>query len=211
MNNLQALENLIKESGSDDLFTMLNNNEDKKEKIDEFISIIDRPETYEKGLNYESLISIFFEDFADIEKRVKTDTNEFDLYIDWNPWVRAIMERLLPDLLSVVNGRFLIECKNYPERKIGVTWVAKFLGVLSEHNFSFGIMFSRKGLTGEGTWTNATGYVKKFALKNDKYLLNVNQDDFKDIKNNGIIKVMDQKLTYLRNNISLPLSDTEEK
>lgn len=97
---------------------------------------------------------------------------------------------------------FLIECKNYSQ-PINVTYVGKFASLLMSQNKKFGILVSKKGMTGSG-WTAAYGWTKKLYLKNDLLIVSFTLNDFKKlIDNMSFFEIIEQKKMDIVNDTNI--------
>lgn len=211
MCTLQDFQDFIQTSDDEDIKkTLLYSKEDCKIASNAFKNINAKEQTYSKGLSFEKCVELLFKPFATTETRVKDETNEIDIFVDWNSAIKVVLDYTFSDVFETTKGRFLIECKNYPQSRVGVTWISKFSSVLELHKFNLGIIFSRKGITGKGSWKNGEGFIRKYALKYDKYVLNACDNDINDILENGIFAFLDKNLMYLKHNIALPIYDNEE-
>ena len=97
--------------------------------------------------------------FFDALPNIHTSTNEIDFLCK------------LSDAGNIAKAKgyfrfeddFLIECKNYA-RPVDVTYVGKFASLLLSQSKKFGILVSKKGITGSN-WSDAYGWTKKLYLK----------------------------------------------
>lgn len=125
--------------------------------------------TYNKGLNLENLLTRLFSwnGMADVSNRNHTSTNEIDLVVKWKPVTKTIIQTYYPDLS---NKNFWVEAKNYGS-PVSVTWVAKFGNVLKMAGTNMGVLASLKGFSGRNDYSDAKGFQKKVALKDDIAIL----------------------------------------
>lgn len=98
---------------------------------------------------------------------------------------------------------FIGECKNYT-KPVGVTYVGKFYSLLRTTNINCGIFFSIKGLGGKTNWDSSKGLVRKMALRDNTYILDVEYLDFLAIyqKKENIFSVLERKYSSLKCDIS---------
>lgn len=154
----------------------------------------------EKGQLLEQLAAIMFDKkLFHTLKNCRTSTNELDVLVEWTE------DALLSSLNSAFpcfGNTFICECKNY-SNKVGVTYVGKFLSLLSTAGTTLGIFISWHGVTGED-WSDATGLIKKAALSQKIYIIVIDRTDFKQIydgKTNTLSMIFD-KYKALKNDIS---------
>lgn len=156
----------------------------------------------ERGKFFEQLVGcLFFSENKFFNKAVncRTSTNEIDLLIDWTDI--AIKERI--DLIYSFMGRsFLCECKNY-ENGVNVTYVGKFISLLRVNESKSGIIFTTSRIKGKGKWDSARGLIKKVALKEDVYIVDITWSDLTKIYNNeaDIMSIIRDKYNALKNDI----------
>ncbi|PAE86887.1 hypothetical protein [Shouchella clausii] len=99
---------------------------------------------------------------------------------------------------------FLIECKNYA-RPVDVTYVGKFASLLISHSKKFGILVSKKGVTGSG-WSDAYGWTKKLYLKHDLLIISFTLNDFRKLTNNeSFFEIIEQKKMDIINDTDISL------
>lgn len=157
------------------IFTSLNNfsHSEKKEKLDELKKIeLELENLYnkkvkktalEKGKLFEKYINIILEfnsNVISIRPNVKTSTNEIDFHLSLTKLGKLKRyQRLIP---SYIPDFFIFECKNY-NKALDVTYVNKFHSILVTQPYSFGVLFSPTGVTGESykVWKDGLGFIKK--------------------------------------------------
>lgn len=130
----------------------------------------------------------------------RTNTNEIDILVKWDKIaIQAGLNRLYPYMES----GFLCECKNYSS-SVKVTYVGKFYSLLKTCDAKFGILFSRKGLSGKNNWQAGKGLARKIALKEDVYIIDITFDDLKAIyeRKTNILTIIDEKYEAMKNDIS---------
>jgi hypothetical protein len=97
---------------------------------------------------------------------------------------------------------FLIECKNYA-RPVDVTYVGKFAALLINQNKSFGILVSKKGITGSN-WSDAYGWTKKLFLKCNVLIISFTMNDFRELINNkSFFEIIEQKKMDIINDTNI--------
>ncbi|MDK8181268.1 hypothetical protein [Paenibacillus sp. UMB4589-SE434] len=97
---------------------------------------------------------------------------------------------------------FLIECKNYA-RPVDVTYVGKFACLLISQNKSFGILVSKRGITGSN-WSDAYGWTKKLFLKCNVLIISFTMNDFRELINNkSFFEIIEQKKTDIINDTDI--------
>lgn len=157
----------------------------------------------EKGAKLETMTSVLFEKSVsalfDVYRNCRTSTNEIDLLIRWTENAR----------MSKVNASFpcfgesfLCECKNY-DGKVNVTYVGKFCYLMNITNTSLGIMVAWEGVTARSKWSDSAGLIKKVALKEDKYVVVLDKNDFYRIykKEANVFSIINDKYLALKNEI----------
>ena len=157
----------------------------------------------EKGSKLEEVMEILFKKSAeklfDVYRNCRTSTNEIDLLIKWTD--NAKMANL-NTIYPYFGDSFLCECKNY-DNKVNVTYVGKFCYLMNITNTSFGIMIAWKGITGRGKWSDSAGLIKKFALKENRYIIVLEKNDFSRIyrKEANLFSIINDKYIALKNEI----------
>lgn len=108
--------------------------------------------TRETGDKLERIVDFIIKNsfFFEIHTNIHTKTNEIDEVIVLSDQGQIALHRLnLPrKILPIEDDIFLGECKNY-FTTLGVTYVGKFYSLLNATGSSFGIIFTRLGLTGD--------------------------------------------------------------
>lgn len=158
----------------------------------------------EKGAKLESLTSILFEksvaSLFDVYRNCRTSTNEIDLLIRWTE--NARMSNVTSSF-PCFGDSFLCECKNYDGR-VSVTYVGKFCYLMNITNTSLGIMVAWDGVTARSKWSDASGLIKKVALKEAKYVVVLDKNDFRRIykKEANLFSIINDKYLALKNEIN---------
>ncbi|WP_301049691.1 restriction endonuclease [Lactobacillus intestinalis] len=157
-----------------------------------------------KGKLLEELISALFKDgypaLFEVRRNCKTSSNEIDLQLNWTQAAEKI------NFLPIGNNwgdSFLCECKNYAD-KAGVTYVGKFYSLMCYTKTTLGLFISWNGVTGENnSWKDSLGLIKKLALGDNKYIIVLNKDDLKKIRNQetNIFDLIREKYIALKNDI----------
>ena len=157
----------------------------------------------EKGKKLEEITSLLFQNsvsgLLDVYRNCRTSTNEMDLLVRWTDNAR----------LSNINyafpcfgDSFLCECKNY-DGKVNVTYVGKFCYLMNVTDTSLGIMVAWEGITSRSKWSDSSGLIKKYALKENRYIVVLTRDDFERIykKEANIFSIVNDKYLALKNEI----------
>lgn len=157
----------------------------------------------ERGRVFEDIIGcLFFSGNALFNKAIncRTSTNEIDLLIDWTDMAT---QARINEIYSFMGKSFLCECKNY-EDGVGVTYVGKFYALMRVNNSNFGILFTSSRIKGRGEWDSAKGLIKKIALKDNAYIIDITWEDLTKIYRNetNILSILRDKYNALKNNIS---------
>lgn len=157
--------------------------------------------TNEKGKSLENVVTFLIQKSVVFEtyRNVHTSSNEIDLLVRLNKKGSILKAQ------GIVNfqDNFLAECKNY-NGTIGSTWVGKFYSLLTYTQNEIGILFSYKGLSGNG-WNDGTGLAKKLLLSDKKsYIIDFNIVDFELLAEGNIsfIDLINDKMFSLKNDIS---------
>ncbi len=158
--------------------------DDELIKLNSLISDIHTGTAKEKGDKLEDCANILVtggNNYFEVYRNISTSTNEIDLLVRWTLTATTLNAN---NYFTFIKDRFLIECKNY-QSPLDVTYVGKFYSLLKVSSINFGIIISTNGLTGRN-WEAANGLVKKIALKDSIYILNIDLNDLKEIANKKI-------------------------
>lgn len=166
-------------------------NDEEKNEIKHLIDLVEKDNfsnTKEKGITFENIIKKIFKAKAVFCKiqNLRTGTNEIDISISIDPvgtFVNA------SELLELNGNTLLIEGKNYAE-PVGVTWIGKFAHLMQSCKVNYGIIFSKKKITGiennKLTWKESAGLCKKLYLKENRFIINITLEDIKFALDNNI-------------------------
>lgn len=162
----------------------------------------------EKGNRLEELVYFLIDNTPIFEgyRNIRTSTNEIDIVVFLSDIGKMMLANKLIDLKS---DEILIECKNYDKRKIDVTWVGKFCGLLLQSPARVGILISHKGFRGN-KWDSAKGLSKKFYYYKERdeekqYVLDITLEELKKyVKENNFVELIISKIVGMEN-------DTEYK
>lgn len=105
-------------------------------------------------------------------KRKQSPSTDYD--------VMCTVEGVGLDFRSELGRYFICECKDW-ERKADFTTMAKFCRVLDSAKCSFGILFSKHGISGEGEATNAQREQMKVFQQRGMVVIVVSERDLKDV------------------------------
>lgn len=130
----------------------------------------------------------------EIKTNISTSTNEIDLLLSPTLFGKIIIEHAYN---GVIDNNLIIECKNYVS-KIDVTWVGKLASLLNITNTSVGIMMSPEGVTGRNNWDASKGLIRKIALKNNIYILDLTFSDINTLEDNTLLDVIKKKVDELK-------------
>lgn len=175
-------------------------NETEKNEIRHLIDLVEKDNfdsTKEKGTTFENIIKKIFKAEAVFSKvqSVRTTTNEIDIIVSINPVGTFIN---VSELLELNGNTFIIEGKNYAET-VGVTWTGKFAHLMQTHDINYGIIFSKKKITGiennKLTWKESAGLCKKLYLKEKRLIINITLEDIKFALDSNInfLTILDNK------------------
>lgn len=151
----------------------------------------------EKGALLEKITRAIFDNtIFSCVRNCRTSTNEIDLYVQWTEIARLTHLQIA---FPYFGDSFLCECKNYGE-PVGVTYVGKFCSLLLCSNVSLGVMISWNGVTGRGKWDASKGLIKKFALKENRYIVVLDKNDLKQLsrKETNIFSLIGNKVQALK-------------
>lgn len=181
---------------------VLNLSDEKYKKLVECYRLI-QSEDYTivpKGKLLEELTgTLFDEQIFLIKKNFRTSSNELDILVGWNQSARMMqLHSIFPDF----GEHFICECKNYT-KKVGVTYVGKFFSLLRVANVRLGIMVAWNGVTGRSKWADAQGLIKKIALKDEIFIVTLDQNDFRRVYNKeaNIFTLVNEKCVALKQDI----------
>lgn len=132
-------------------------------------------------------------------RNLRTSSNEIDLQLCWTEHARmAGIDRVFPFL----QDSFLCECKNY-KKSVDVTYVGKFFSLLHVARCKFGIMIAWNGIAGRSKWSDASGLIRKIALRDNTYIISIERNDFKAIyeQQANVFSIIRDKYMALKNDI----------
>ena len=145
---------------------------------------------------------VLYQGYAGIfecRRNLRTSSNEIDLQLCWTENARlAGIDRAFPFL----GDSFLCECKNY-QKSVDVTYVGKFFSLLHVARCKIGIMIAWNGITGRSKWSDASGLIRKIALRDNIYIIPIERNDFKAIyeQKANIFSIIHDKYIALQNEI----------
>lgn len=157
----------------------------------------------EKGKKLEEITSLLFQNSVsglfDVYRNCRTSTNEMDLLVRWTDNARLSN---INTAFPCFGDSFLCECKNY-DGKVNVTYVGKFCYLMNVTNTSLGIMVAWEGITSRSKWSDSSGLIKKYALKENRYVVVLTKNDFERIykKEANIFSIVNDKYLALKNEI----------
>ena len=157
----------------------------------------------EKGKKLEEITSLLFQNSVsglfDFYRICRTITNEMDLLVRWTDNARLSN---INSAFPCFGDSFLCECKNY-DGKVNVTYVGKFCYLMNVTDTSLGIMVAWEGITSRSKWSDSSGLIKKYALKENRYVVVLTKDDFERIykKEANIFSIVNDKYLALKNEI----------
>ncbi len=166
--------------------------------------------TREQGDKLERIVEFIIENshFFEIYKNIRTATNEIDEVIVLSKQGKITLSTLglQQNILEINENLFLGECKNYSS-KLSVTYVGKFYSLMSISNISFGILFTRKGLSGDsGGFKDAYGLTKVLRMieqarcpTKEFYILTFTDEDYqKMVEGISFFEIIKAKKIELR-------------
>lgn len=155
--------------------------------------------TKEQGDALEKLTKTLFSSlkFFQVLPNLHTSSNEIDFICNLN---EQGITALKQDYLEF-DKHFLVECKNY-NNNINVTHVGKFAALLDIQTKEFGLIISKKRITGS-KWDGALGFTKKFYLKTNILIVNFTLDDFKLLNTHSFFEIIHNKKQEIINDVDL--------
>ncbi|WP_143318433.1 hypothetical protein [Clostridium sp. HBUAS56017] len=152
---------------------------------DEFIKMHENPKNYigvkpkTKGNILEEIIKMItiHTKIFDLYENVSSNSNEYDIILKPSEFAEKTYNAIPP----IVYQPIICECKNYT-KTIDVTWIGKLYSLLSLSRIKVGIIFSYEGITGEKSWEDARGLVKKIFLKDDIAIIDIGKNELQKIK-----------------------------
>ena len=212
---VKQVEDLLNEAGYTlaDLINRMGNKNSKLLMLDDanyqkYVQIYEelvngKLTTGEKGKKLEEITSLLFQNSVsglfDVYRNCRTSTNEMDLLVRWTDNARLSN---IASAFPCFGDSFLCECKNY-EGRVNVTYVGKFCYLMTVTNTSLGIMIAWEGVTSRGKWSDSSGLIKKYALRENRYVVVLTKDDFQRIykKEANIFSIINDKYLALKNEI----------
>ncbi|WP_035776398.1 hypothetical protein [Butyrivibrio sp. VCB2001] len=159
--------------------------------------------TKDKGNKLEDLVEFLFvkalPGIFEVVRNCRTSSNEIDLLIKWT--LRANTSGVSKEFCDLGNT-ILCECKNYIG-KVDVTYIGKFISLMSCSDTKLGIMVAWYGVTGKG-WNAGLGLIKKIALAEKRYILIFTREDLESIylKRDNLYNLLSVKLQALKQDVS---------
>lgn len=145
---------------------------------------------------------LFFDGNAMFNKAIncRTVTNEIDILVSWN---KIALQMGIDRAYEFMGKSFLCECKNYTG-DVNVTYIGKFFSLMKVSNVKFGILFSRKGMSGKNIWVHGKGLARKIALSERIYIIDITWNDFEKIynKETNIFNLINDKCNAMKNDIN---------
>ena len=93
-------------------------------------------------------------------------------------------------LLDALGGTFLVECKNWDERVVGVEQLNHFVAKVRFHRCSCGVLVAREGISGGGVTRKGLAYAELTRLRwyqqDNCAILVVSRDDIKRMLKTGL-------------------------
>jgi hypothetical protein len=104
----------------------------------------------------------------------------------------------VPTALSEFGRYALVECKNW-SKPVDAKHIRDFIGKMRNANVRLGIVFSTKGVTGEGHGTDALREVQQAYSKERIAVVVISRDDFRACADSGkFLALVDERLDALR-------------
>lgn len=198
--------NILQEAAKEDPKFVLNHlfglNKSQCLELSELISELrtahENKNTTLKGRKLEETFKFIFKNCRNYEviSNLRDSSNEIDLLLKLNDLGRVcngIEEASIIPKFIKDNENIICECKNY-NKTIGVTWVGKFFSLLQQRGIKLGVIVSYHGVAGQGEWDSSKGLIKKFFLKHNIAILDINLDDLEEIsKGISVLDKLEQK------------------
>ncbi len=144
---------------------------------------------------------LFFQGNTLFKKAIncRTLTNEIDILVNWS---KEALQLNIDRVYEFMGRSFLCECKNYMG-SVDVTYVGKFVSLLNVSKTKFGIIFSKDGISGKNIWKDGKGLVRKIALSQGTYIIDITWDDFQKIYNKqaNILGIINDKYEAMKHDI----------
>lgn len=157
----------------------------------------------DKGKMLEDLTALLlykgYPGIFECRRNLRTSSNEIDLQLCWTENARiAGIDRAFPFL----EDSFLCECKNY-KKSVDVTYIGKFFSLLHVAHCKIGIMVVWNGIAGRSKWSDASGLIRKIALRDNTCIISIDKNDFKAIyeQKTNIFSMIRDKYLALQNDI----------
>lgn len=167
------------------------------ERFGELLQELEKPfdkkeeSTKSKGDRLENLVEFIIKKtyFFNVYRNIHTGTNEVDDIIVLSEEGKQALYLLgiSKDLLEVEGDIFIGECKNY-ENELGVTYIGKFYSLMITTGTTFGIIFTKNGVTGKpAEYHDSHGLMKvihlieKYQSNRKFYMLEFSLEDYKKI------------------------------
>lgn len=184
---------------------LLNLDAVSQEKFSEIYDKIEKNSCnkYDKGKLLEDLTGLLFQEGSgklfNARRNCRTSTNEIDLLLEWTDEARALGLHMA---YPCFGDSFICECKNY-DGKVDVTYTGKFCSLLDVTGTQLGIMIAWNGVTGRGKWSDSQGLLKKVALKQKNYVIVLDKNDLKCIrdKKTNVFSLIHEKYLALKDDI----------
>lgn len=178
--------------------------QEQSEEINKIIDTIELNQytnTKEIGSSLEELMEKIFEihGIFKVSTNKRTSTNEIDLLLEmsfFGDQANNLIEQ------KCLDSRIIIECKNYSD-KIGVTWIGKFASLLRVSKTRMGIFISKKGITGQNSWYDSKGLIRKLALTDQNLILDFELKDFKNLEGKTLFDCIRPKRISLETDINI--------
>ncbi|EOS7802491.1 hypothetical protein [Enterococcus hirae] len=154
--------------------------------------------TTEKGHALENLAKSILscKNLFEVDTNLHSSTNEVDLSLKLKPGSQILLNSFFPRLSNLV---YIGECKNY-NKKIDVTWIGKVHSLICLHNFDVCLLFSKHGFTGR-KWNAGSGLSRKIALRENRYIIDINFKDLEKLKEISILELIHAKYSEIIHDI----------
>lgn len=186
--------------------------------VTEYKGLTQQKTTELKGLVLEQLVRILLEgtgQYYTVHCNLMTSSNEIDLLVSLNEKGRAIRY-----LIDDKYHKMICECKNH-SKGLKVDYVGKFYSLIRYTHLKFAIIFTWRGLTGNKSWNESSGLLKKIFLVTDTenkpvYIIDFNKADFKKVlEGESLFSILDSKCLELEMDIdfesNIKKHENEEK
>jgi hypothetical protein len=168
--------------------------DDRKEELKEILAkSLTESNPQKKGSLYEELASKLFESpYLTVHKKGTTNrysTGQIDLYF--------IVKRYEGTIFHEFSDLMIIECKNWDTKKVGVQEIRELAGKMNELGINVGMMFSKKGVTGDDDaelQKDGLGAIRRIWDSSKRIIIVITLKDIYDLLNGkNLYRLLEEK------------------